>query len=121
MPLPDGNTDYDNSEKDILMTDFVSVAKATDLGPGQMVLVEIDDEEIVVANANGEYYAFSAECPHAGGPLDEGEMEGKVVICPWHGAEFDMTTGEALTPPVQDNIYTYTVRIEGEDVQVSLE
>lgn len=102
------------------MADFVSVAKATDLGPGQMVLVEIDDEEIVVANANGEYYAFSAECPHAGGPLDEGEIEGTVVVCPWHGAEFDMTTGEALTPPVQDNIYTYKIRVEGEDVQVSL-
>jgi len=111
----------DNSEKDIQMAEFVSVAKSTDLGPGQMVLVEIDDEEIVVANANGEYYAFSAECPHAGGPLDEGEMEGKVVVCPWHGAEFDITTGEALTPPVQDNIYTYQVRVEGEDIQVSVD
>ena len=103
------------------MADFTSVAKAADLGPGQMVLVEIEDEEIVVANSNGEYYAFNAECPHAGGPLDEGEMEGKIVVCPWHGAEFDMTTGEALTPPVQDNIDTYKVRVEGEDIQVSLE
>ena len=116
----DGNTGPDYSEKDIPMADFVSVAKTTDLGPGQMVLVEIDDEEIVVANANGEYYAFGAECPHAGGPMDEGEMEGTVVVCPWHGAEFDMVTGEALTPPAQDSIYTYKVRVEGEDVQVSL-
>ena len=121
MPLPNGNADPDFSEKDIPMADFVSVAKATDLDPGQMVLVEIDDEEIVVANANGEYYAFSAECPHAGGPLDEGEVEGTLVICPWHGAEFDMTTGEALTMPAQDSIYTYKVRVEEGDVQVSLE
>ena len=120
MPQPNGKTGPDYSEKDIPMADFVSVAKTTDLGPGQMVLVEIDDEEIVVANANGEYYAFGAECPHAGGPMDEGEMEGTVVVCPWHGAEFDMVTGEALTPPAQDSIYTYKVRVEGEDIQVSL-
>lgn len=120
MPLLKGKSYPDYSAKDIPMADFVTVAKTADLGPGQMVLVEIDDEEIVVANANGEYYAFSAECPHAGGPLDEGEMEGKVVVCPWHGAEFDITTGEALTPPVQDNICTFQVRVEGEDLQVSL-
>ena len=120
MPQLKSKTGPDNSEKDIPMADFMSVAKAAELGPGQMLLVEIGDEEIVVANANGQYYAFSAECPHAGGPLDEGEVEGTVVVCPWHGAEFDINTGEALTPPAQDNIDTYKVRVEGEDVQVSL-
>ena len=101
------------------MADFVSVAKTTDVEPGQMILVEVNDEDVAIANVNGEYYAFSAECPHAGGPLDEGEIEDKVVICPWHGAEFDVATGEALTMPAQDSISTYQVKVEGEEIQVS--
>lgn len=121
MPRPNVKNDPDPGEKDIPMADFVNVAKTADLGPGQMVLVEIDEEEVVVANSNGQYYAFSAECPHAGASLDEGEVEGKVVVCPWHGAEFDMATGEALTPPAQDSIDSYRVRVEGEDIQISME
>ena len=74
---------------------------------------------MAVANVNGEYYAFGAECPHAGGPLDEGDVEGNIVVCPWHGAEFDMTTGEALTMPAQDSIATYQVRVDGEEIQLS--
>ena len=101
------------------MAEFVTVAKTSDIEPGQMILVEVDDEDVAVANVNGEYYAFGAECPHAGGPLEEGEVEGNIVVCPWHGAEFDMTTGEALTMPASDSISTYKVRVDGEEIQLS--
>ena len=111
--------DLDYSEKDIQMAEFVTVAKISDIEPGQIILVEVEDEDVAIASVNGEYYAFSAECPHAGGPLDEGEVEGNVVVCPWHGAEFDMATGEALTMPASDSIATYQVRVDGEEIQVS--
>ncbi len=101
------------------MAEFVTVAKTSDIEPGKMILVEVDDEDVAVANVNGEYYAFGAECPHAGGPLDEGDVEGNIVVCPWHGAEFDMTTGEALAMPAQDSISTYQVRVDGEEIQLS--
>ena len=101
------------------MAEFVTVAKTSDIEPGKMILVEVDDEDVAVANVNGEYYAFGAECPHAGGPLDEGDVEGNIVVCPWHGAEFDMTTGKALTMPASDSISTYQVRVDGEKIQLS--
>ena len=101
------------------MAEFVTVAKTSDIEPGKMILVEVDDEDVAVANVNGEYYAFGAECPHAGGPLDEGDVEGNIVVCPWHGAEFDMTTGKALTMPASDSISTYQVRVVGEEIQLS--
>ena len=101
------------------MAEFVTVAKTSDIEPGKMILVEVDDEDVAVANVNGEYYAFGAECPHAGGPLEEGELEGNIVVCPWHGAEFDMTTGKALTMPASDSISTYQVRVDGEEIQLS--
>ena len=101
------------------MAEFVTVAKTSDIEPGKMILVEVDDEDVAVANVNGEYYAFGAECPHAGGPLDEGDVEGNIVVCPWHGAEFDMTTGKALTMPASDSISTYQVRVDGEEIQLS--
>ena len=101
------------------MAEFVTVAKTSDIEPGKMILVEVDDEDVAVANVNGEYYAFGAECPHAGGPLDEGDVEGNIVVCPWHGAEFNMTTGKALTMPASDSISTYQVRVDGEEIQLS--
>ena len=101
------------------MAEFVTVAKTSEIEPGQMILVEVDDEDVAVANVNGEYYAFGAECPHAGGPLEEGDVEGNIVVCPWHGAEFDMTTGKALTMPASDSISTYQVRVDGEEIQLS--
>ena len=100
------------------MADLVTVAQTTDVPPGEIVLVELEDESIAVANVNGVFYAFGAECTHAGGPLDEGELEGDAVICPWHGGEFDIKTGKVLGPPPQEEIPTYKVTVEGTDIKI---
>ena len=77
------------------MAEFVTVAKTSDIEPGKMILVEVDDEDVAVANVNGEYYAFGAECPHAGGPLDEGRRRGKHCGLPvaWGGVRHDYRKG----------------------------
>ena len=61
------------------MPDFQTVAQTSDLGPGQMKSVEFDGEEVIVVNVDGEYFACGNTCPHAGGPLVDGELSGDIV------------------------------------------
>ena len=101
------------------MVEFQTVAKASEVAPGEMKLVEVGGEEVVIAIVGGEYFAFSNTCTHEGGPLSDGELEGDIVTCPWHFTPFNVKTGEALEGGVTDDpISTYEVRLEGDDIQV---
>ena len=103
-------------------TDFKTVAKVSDLPPGRLKHVDLDGAApICLANVDGVIYAIAAECTHVGGPLAEGDLEGTTVTCPWHGAMFDVTTGEVLGPPADDSAERYEVRVQGDDVQVALD
>ena len=57
---------------------------------------------------------------HRGGPLSEGEIEGEQVTCPWHGALFNIKTGEVLGPPARTGVASYSVRVEGTDIEVEV-
>ncbi|MFQ5970985.1 MAG: Rieske (2Fe-2S) protein [Alphaproteobacteria bacterium] len=101
------------------MTEFRSVATASEIPEGEMKQVELDGEEVVVANVEGRFFAFSNTCTHEGGPLGDGDLLDDVVTCPWHGAEFNVTTGEVLAGgPTDDPIPTYEVRLDGDDIQI---
>lgn len=102
------------------MTEFRSVAKVADIAPGEMKLVRLDGKELVVANADGEFFAFGNVCTHLGGPLEEGELEGGTVTCPWHGAVFDIKTGQVVAEPAEDAIPTFEVRLFSDDIQVKI-
>ena len=101
------------------MAEYETVAKVSEIAPGTMKLVDLDGEEVAVANVEGSFYAFGNECTHAGGPLAEGELEGHHVTCPWHDTIFDIRSGEALEGPGDEAVPTYQVRIEGDDIQVA--
>ena len=104
------------------MATFVTVANVSEVGPGQLKQVELNDgTAICLANVDGTFYAIGGECTHAGGPLGEGELDGTTVTCPFHAGEFDVTTGEALSPPPDEEEPTYQVQIQGDEVQVALE
>ena len=76
------------------------VADEADLGGAAMKRVEVDGEPALVTRAaNGRVCAIAARCSHLGGPLDEGERDGDVVTCPWHGSQFDVCTGEVVAGP----------------------
>lgn len=94
------------------MTKFVEVARADEIQPGEKRIYEVDGIPIVVVNLDGEFYALEDVCTHDGGPLGEGEMRNGRLICPRHGAQFDIRTGAALTMPAVDPVSTYDVRIE---------
>jgi len=85
-----------------------------DVAPGQTTLVRVDGEEVAVYNVAGAFYATQNECTHARGPLNEGELEGECIVCPWHGSRFDVTDGRVLGGPATDPLKTYRVTVEGE-------
>lgn len=100
------------------MTQFIKVAKTSDLAPGEKILVEYDDEDVGLFNIEGQFYAISDVCTHDGGPLVEGDLEGDVIICPRHGARFNVKTG-AQTMPAIAPVPLYQVKIEGDDVYIA--
>ncbi|MGQ9502545.1 MAG: non-heme iron oxygenase ferredoxin subunit [Anaerolineae bacterium] len=101
------------------MSRFVKVARATDLAPGQKMLVEYEGTPVGLFNIDGTYYAISDVCTHDGGPLVEGELQGDVIICPRHGARFDVRTGQVRSLPAYRPVPTYQVRIENGDILIA--
>ncbi len=102
------------------MGNLVEVAKVGEIEPGTAKLIEIEDKEIALFNCDGEYYAIDNECSHVGGPLCEGEIEGDNVICPWHGAEFSIKTGDALSPPAEEGVSAYNVVLDGDSIKIEI-
>jgi nitrite reductase/ring-hydroxylating ferredoxin subunit len=96
------------------------VAEREELAPGQGKMVEVNGKRIALFNIAGSFCAIDDACSHRGGPLSEGLIQGKRVVCPWHGAMFDATTGEALGPPAATAVACYPVRVEANDVQVEI-
>lgn len=100
------------------MADWTDVASAEEIAPGDYRVVDIDDALIAVFNINGEFYAIEDVCTHDYETLTGGCIEGEEIICPRHGARFNIKTGEALTPPAYEPVATLPVRVENGMVQV---
>lgn len=103
------------------MTTWQTVAKASDIPPGRVAVFHLDDRELAVCNVDGNFYAIDDLCTHDGGSLDQGELEGREIECPRHGARFDVTTGQATQLPAFEPVDTYPVRLEGDSIQVGVE
>jgi 3-phenylpropionate/trans-cinnamate dioxygenase ferredoxin subunit len=99
---------------------FVRVARVTDIPPGSLLRVDVDMELICLANVGGHIYAISDDCPHIGGALSDGDLAGCVVTCPVHLAQFDVRSGRVLRGPAREDVPTYEVRVEGDDVYVAV-
>ena len=102
------------------MPEFVKVAQAHEIPIGNAKCVEVNDKEIALFNIDGSFYAIDNTCTHVGGPLSEGELDGAHVTCPWHGAIFDVTTGQVLGPPAGEHVSRYNTRLAGDDIEVEL-
>ena len=102
------------------MVGFVKVARIEDVAIGGGKMVEVGGKKIAIFNVDGNYYAIDNTCTHKGGPLSEGGLDGKEVTCPWHGAVFDVTTGEVLGPPAPKPVSRYGVRLSGNEIEVEV-
>jgi 3-phenylpropionate/trans-cinnamate dioxygenase ferredoxin subunit len=101
------------------MSEFVKVAKVSDVPAGSSRLVEVEDVRVALFNLDGAFYAIEDVCTHDGGPLVEGEIvNGCQVVCPRHGAHFDIRTGAALSFPAFEATNTYPVRVDGDDIWI---
>ena len=99
------------------MPEFAKAAKKSEIPDDTGKLVQVNGKDIALFKVEGKIHAIYSVCPHQGGPLDEGGITDKVVTCPWHGWEFDVTTGactfnDAIKQP------TFKVKEEGEDIYV---
>jgi nitrite reductase/ring-hydroxylating ferredoxin subunit len=79
---------------------FREIASVDDILPGGMKAYTVDENDIVVCNDGGRFYAFQRRCGHMSAPLDMGTANGYIITCPLHSVQFDATTGKALCPPV---------------------
>ncbi len=102
------------------MGQLIKVAETKEVPPGTAKAVEAEGRKIALFNSGGAYYAIDDTCTHRGGPLSEGELEGTVVTCPWHGATYDITTGNVLGPPAPEGVAHYNVQVDGNDIKVEL-
>ena len=94
------------------------VAKVADVPPGTTHKVTVDGNPVLLCNCDGGIYAIEDVCTHDGGELDQGELEECRIMCPRHGAYFDVRTGAALTLPAILPVATYAVRIDGDDIYI---
>jgi nitrite reductase (NADH) small subunit len=99
------------------MANFVKVAEVGDVPPGTGKCVEVGGKQIALFNVAGAFHAIDNTCLHRGGPLGEGELEGAIVTCPWHGWQYDVTTGKVTMNP-SVGVDTYAVEVRGEDIFV---
>ena len=103
------------------MTEWIRVALAADIAPGDYASAEVDGTFVAVFNVDGEFFAIDDVCTHDGGGLAGGQVEDHQVICPRHGARFCLRTGRALTPPAYEPVRRYPTRVVDDFVEVASE
>jgi 3-phenylpropionate/trans-cinnamate dioxygenase ferredoxin subunit len=100
---------------------FVRICRAGDLAdPGKEVF-EVEGRFILVVRREGRFYAIDDCCTHDGGPLGQGQLDGFTIVCPRHGAKFDIRDGRVLAMPAVADVPAYEVKVEGDEVFVRLE
>lgn len=101
------------------MSRWIRVAAVGDVSPGSAKEVMADDQVVALINAAGTFHALDGVCPHAGGPLGEGTLNGTTLTCPWHGWQFNVTNGQNCLN--QRMTHTcFAVKVDGNDVLVEL-
>lgn len=100
--------------------EFFPVISLDDLIPGERIFIEVDDMSVVIFNIAGDVYALEDRCTHDDGPLGEGELEGFEIVCPRHGARFDVRDGQALSLPAVEPTRYFPVRIIDNQIEIGI-
>jgi 3-phenylpropionate/trans-cinnamate dioxygenase ferredoxin subunit len=103
------------------MSSWLDVANIDELTPGSRRVVDVDGTAVAVFNLDGAFFAIRDACPHDGGELANGKLEGDEIVCPRHGARFSIRTGAVLGPPAYEDVRTYPVRVAQGKVQIECE
>jgi len=100
--------------------EFIPVAEVSELPPGERLFLSIGNQPVVVLNIAGELFAIGDVCSHDSNPLDDAPVEGEAIVCPRHGARFDLRSGKALCLPAVDDIPTYPVRVKDGKIELGV-
>ena len=100
--------------------EFVDIAPASELPSGERLFLEIEGKAIVIFNIADQLFAIGDVCTHDDGPLGDGDLEGYNIVCPRHGAEFDVRTGKVMQMPAVVDIPAYPVRVVDGMIQVGV-
>jgi 3-phenylpropionate/trans-cinnamate dioxygenase ferredoxin subunit len=100
------------------MSDWADVARTDEIPPGGSKLVYVDGVKVAVFNLGGEYHAIEDICTHDGGELASGTVEGEEIVCPRHGARFNIKTGAVTAPPAYEPVYKFPLRVEDGTIQI---
>ena len=103
-----------------MASEYVRVARASDIPIGQVKAVEVASKRLLICHTADGFYAVDDTCTHDDGPLGDGWLDGTAIECPRHGARFDVTTGKVLCLPAAVPITAYPVHVDGEDVTVNV-
>ena len=95
---------------------LVKVCNVSEIPKNGMKGFTVNGKSVFIANVGNKYYCNDSSCTHRGGPLHEGELDGKTVTCPWHGGTFDISTGRHLTPPAAAPVKNYKLEVRGKDI-----
>jgi nitrite reductase (NADH) small subunit len=99
---------------------FVKVASLAALPPGTVAEVILGDDAYALCNHNGEVHALWGTCPHAGGPIGQGNLIDNIIVCPWHEWSYDCRTGQNDYDPAV-KLPCYPVKIDGGDIYIDPE
>ena len=99
----------------------IIACKTTEIVSGQMKKIIVDGKEIIISNVDGNYFAIDDTCTHSGASLSEGKLEGSIVTCDWHGAQFDCKNGKLRKFPAEiKDLKSYKIVIESENIFVEI-
>jgi 3-phenylpropionate/trans-cinnamate dioxygenase ferredoxin subunit len=103
------------------VAEFVKVARTSDIPVGTLRKYDVRLNEFVIAHSANGFHAFADECTHDGAPFGDGRLDGHEIVCPRHGARFDIRTGKVTGPPALIPVEVYELKIEGDDILVRLD
>ena len=98
----------------------IKVASTDEFNSSNAKCVEVGDKQLALFKVGGKFYCIDNTCTHRGGPLCEGELEGNIITCPWHGGQFDVTNGRVAGPPPANDVKSYPVLVKGKDIFVEV-
>jgi len=99
----------------------IIAGKISDIPPGKMIKVSIDGKDVLIANIDGKYCATDDTCTHSGSSLSEGKLDGCIITCGWHGAQFDCKTGKLAKFPAKiRDLTSFNVVVESDNVFVEM-
>ena len=107
-------------ERSGIMSEFIAVATIDAFPASNKLCLEVDDRFVVLVRLGADFYCLDDLCTHDGGPLGSGDLVGNCLVCPRHGARFDVRTGEAVTMPATEPTGSHSVKVEGNQIFVKL-